>query len=433
MKHIYLFTIIIFFILSTKSTAIAQKLTFTSDEINELMQIKPLTPLVKPLICITDVPINIQNNKYLNSKAVEILEVPMILTAISLATIPFKDRFFNIRSTYAQNFHKSYDDYTQYLPAAVMLGVKAFGVEGRSSWGRMLTSDAFSIVTMIVLVNGIKYTAAVKRPDSGALNSYPSGHTATAFMTATMLHKEYGLVNKWYSIGAYSAATLTGITRVLNNRHWLSDVFFGAAIGIVSTELGYYFSDLIFKDKGLNQLDEKGFIWYGEEYCPSFISLYTAMSVLPGSFNGNDGTDINLKNSSRFGLEGAWYMNPNIGFGGQATVSTADVQTENNKMGMISGLVGSFFSYPISDRWRIGSKALIGADFIKQPMYEITNFKDYVATIATGISISYFTDRNFGFKIFADYRHHFEFVKGAGLNELNFGVSIELLFGRPKY
>ena len=46
-------------------------------------------------------------------------------------------------------------------------------------------------------------------------------------------------------------ATVTGVTRQLNNRHWMSDIMVGAGIGILATELGYFLADLIFKDKGL--------------------------------------------------------------------------------------------------------------------------------------------------------------------------------------
>ena len=70
-------------------------------------------------------------------------------------------------------------------------------------------------------------------------------------MAATMFHKEYGVRSPWYSIGAYTVATATSVSRLLNNRHWVSDVMVGAGIGILSTELGYYFADLIFGKKGL--------------------------------------------------------------------------------------------------------------------------------------------------------------------------------------
>lgn len=97
-----------------------------------------------------------------------------------------------LRNNWMPAFDYSYDDYLQYAPAGVMLGLKISGYEGRSEWGRMLVSDAFSAAIMAGTVNGMKYSIARMRPDGSRRNSFPSGHTATAFLTATMLHKEYG-------------------------------------------------------------------------------------------------------------------------------------------------------------------------------------------------------------------------------------------------
>ena len=46
------------------------------------------------------------------------------------------------------DFHYSVDDYLQYSPAAVLLGLKVAGYESRTSWGRMAVSDAFSVAVM---------------------------------------------------------------------------------------------------------------------------------------------------------------------------------------------------------------------------------------------------------------------------------------------
>ena len=91
------------------------------------------------------------------------------------------------------NFKTGIDDYTQYFGPALTVGLKLGGYEGRSDWGRLLASAAMSYGIMAGLVNGIKYTASEMRPDGSSANSWPSGHTATSFVGATMLHKEYGL------------------------------------------------------------------------------------------------------------------------------------------------------------------------------------------------------------------------------------------------
>ena len=126
---------------------------------------------------------------------------------------------WQLRNTAIPDFRYHYDDYLQYAPAAVMVGMKACGYKSRSSWGRMLVSDAFSAAIMAGAVNGIKYSVGRLRPDGSRYNSFPSGHTATAFMTASMLHKEYGWRSPWFSIGGYTAAAVTGVSRICNNRH----------------------------------------------------------------------------------------------------------------------------------------------------------------------------------------------------------------------
>lgn len=110
------------------------------------------------------------------------------------------------------------------------------------------------ILTQLV-VNSLKLACGVLRPDESNFFSFPSGHTATAFMTATLLYKEYGFKSVWVGIVAYAAAIITGMTRILNNRHWMIDVIVGAALGILLTEMAYRMVKIIFKDRGLINTD----------------------------------------------------------------------------------------------------------------------------------------------------------------------------------
>jgi membrane-associated phospholipid phosphatase len=68
-------------------------------------------------------------------------------------------------------------------------------------------------------------------PFSGNV-SFPSGHTAMAFALAASVSNEVRFLPA--QIGLYSAATLTGWSRINDNKHWLSDVLGGAAVGITS-------------------------------------------------------------------------------------------------------------------------------------------------------------------------------------------------------
>jgi membrane-associated phospholipid phosphatase len=235
------------------------------------------------------------------------------------------------------DFKTGIDDYTQFFGPVMTVGLKLGGVEGRSDWPRLLASAAMSYGIMAGLVNGIKYTAKEMRPDGSTANSWPSGHTATSFVGATLLHKEYGLTRSpWYSVAGYGVATATGVMRVLNNRHWVSDVMSGAGIGILSTELGYAIGDLLFKGKGLLRNDMQM-----DFENPSFFSI--SMGVGLGGknidFSLNDLQNKEKYNTDLYDLEddgnseriefraatvvdaeGAYFFNKYVGVGGRFRV-----------------------------------------------------------------------------------------------------------------
>jgi membrane-associated phospholipid phosphatase len=98
----------------------------------------------------------------------------------------------------------------------------------------LLQSEAL----MIAMVYPMKRIINAERPDGG-YHSFPSGHTAQAFVAATFLHKEYGHKSPWYSVAGYTMASAVGMCRMISNRHWASDVLVGAGIGVLSTNLVY--------------------------------------------------------------------------------------------------------------------------------------------------------------------------------------------------
>lgn len=143
------------------------------------------------------------------------------------------------RNTTIPQFSTKVDNFSQFAPVAVMYSMKLAGIEGRgSSWTQVNVSSAASMAIMLATTTAMKYTISEMRPDGSTANSFPSGHTANAFMCATLLHKEYGRDYPWLSAGGYAVAALTGASRIANNRHWLGDVLCGAALGILSAELG---------------------------------------------------------------------------------------------------------------------------------------------------------------------------------------------------
>jgi membrane-associated phospholipid phosphatase len=84
------------------------------------------------------------------------------------------------------------------------------------------------IVTQ-AMTAAIKLSVGRTRPD-GTQYSFPSGHSSVTFATATVLQRNLG----WkVGVPAYGLATFVAASRVQDKRHFLSDVTFGAALGIV--------------------------------------------------------------------------------------------------------------------------------------------------------------------------------------------------------
>jgi len=135
------------------------------------------------------------------------------------------------------------DDYARFAPIAVVFTLKACGMEGSSSWKRLVVNTAASYALTCGAGYGLKLTIHERRPDGTDNRSFPSGHTIAAFTGAHILHKEYGKVSPWISVAGYGVATAVAVDRVCRNRHHWYDVAAGAAIGIAGTELGYYLGD----------------------------------------------------------------------------------------------------------------------------------------------------------------------------------------------
>lgn len=195
-------------------------------------------------------------------------------------------------------------NFTQYSPAAIMYALKLCGVEGRSDWPRMITADIFAELIQSGTVTLLKHTVRRERPDGNARNSFPSGHTATAFMCATLLHKEYGeTVSPWISVAGYGLAVTTGLCRIEANRHFCSDVLAGAAIGIFSAELAYDMNTAIFGERGLKRAivspcQEEKTVWQ--------FSLTSDFSLWSDSF-----TDCDIWPACSFGVKAAympWFL-----------------------------------------------------------------------------------------------------------------------------
>jgi membrane-associated phospholipid phosphatase len=147
----------------------------------------------------------------------------------------------------AMNIFRGYGEVKYIAPASavVYLGGLAAGSEPVRRVGKELLQ---SLVYSGIVTTTLKAIIGRSRPEmnNGAFSyapftfeeshySLPSGHTTIAFAVSSVLAAE--IDNTYASIGLYTLASLTGFSRMYNDKHWLSDVFLGAAIG---ASTGYF-------------------------------------------------------------------------------------------------------------------------------------------------------------------------------------------------
>ena len=299
-----------------------------------------------------------------------------------------------------------WDDILQYSPAAVMLGMKAFGYQSRTNWAGMLVSDAFSVGIMAGVVNSLKYSVRRLRPDGSRYNSFPSGHTATSFMTATMLHKEYGWRSPWFSIGAYTVATATGISRLLNNRHWMSDVVAGAAIGIGSVHLGYFITDKIFKDKHLYDGYEKPVLAYDSRQKHYVAELLFGRRFIIGGEGRKDMGELPQR-GSLVGLQTDIPVIAGVGVTARASASSL-TYIDSSTSDMLSATAGGYWNFHFAKILEFQTRIGLGYAWLCKASDDFeTSFPatDHIGGIdlTAGVGLSLITDNNFKIKAFADF------------------------------
>jgi hypothetical protein len=171
------------------------------------------------------------------------------------------------------------DDFSQYAPAASVYALNAFGVKGKNTMRDRSVIFVTSYAIMATTVLGLKSIVHEERPDGSSNNSFPSGHTATAFAGAEFLWQEYKDKSIWYGIAGYAVATGTGLFRIYNNRHWLTDVTAGAGIGILSTKIAYwmnpYITKKLFKSSSENKSTSMIMPFYnGQQYGLGFVKAF---------------------------------------------------------------------------------------------------------------------------------------------------------------
>ncbi|NII83223.1 phosphatase PAP2 family protein [Pedobacter sp. SG908] len=301
----------------------------------------------------------VNSNGFLKNRLSGNTIVPAILLAGSLSSWHARGAFQQLRNQYLPTFNKKFDDYLQYAPALTVLSLKLSGVKGRYETKRTFVSYAFSALIMAGITNALKYSTKVERPDGSSRNSFPSGHTANAFMNATFLHQQYGDQYWLLSAGGYTSAVLTGAGRQFNNRHWISDVLAGAAIGIASAELGHYLAGKLFKNGSAlsplsnngSGLDKNGYLGIRMDYRMPLNANNENIYVGPGS---------------GMSIDAGWLVNKYLGIGAEAGLFAHPVffelSDQHDKVTATGRYLraGPFFRQELGSDWTLNSRLMFG-------------------------------------------------------------------------
>ena len=189
------------------------------------------------------------------------LIIPSVLMTYGLVGLESDGlKFFNleIKEEVNENIDKklTIDDISQYAPSLTVYALNNLGIQGKNNLRDRSIILGTSYAMVLGSVYGLKKWTKVERPDHSGFNSFPSGHTATAFAGAEFLWQEYKDVSIWYGVSGYIVAVGTGVFRIYNDKHWLTDVAMGAGLGILSTKVAYwvypYLNKHVFGSKASN-------------------------------------------------------------------------------------------------------------------------------------------------------------------------------------
>ena len=170
--------------------------------------------------------------------------VPAVLIGYGISTInghgfySSYDARRDINRAFGPGRHTRADDFLQFAPYFELGGVLLAGVESHNDRLNLGLVILKSEAIMLASVYAVKVLTQIERPDGGP-TAFPSGHTAQAFLAASIVHTELRDRSQWYGVGAYAIATSVGVLRMVNDRHWQSDVVAGAGFGILSAHLAY--------------------------------------------------------------------------------------------------------------------------------------------------------------------------------------------------
>ena len=315
-----------------------------------------------------------------------------------------------------------------FSPLAVTWGLRASGLESRSKMPRMVLSNAMALGLTFGLTSGLKSVVDVGRPDMSDNHSMPSRHAAFAFASATILHREYGHLSPWVSVGGYATATATQYLRMRHRSHWLSDLFVGAGIGTVSTNFAYFLADHLLPSGSFNRprvtmADFNRTIAYNT--CPSGVSLVAGTEW---------GRESKVTTSGMFtaGVEYSQFVDSHVALETMFSLSTAYYKPADSPEPPLSAStltlahldMGLKYSYLLDPSVRFAVRGYAGGRYMNR--LDGLSSDQLRPEVGVGMSFDYMQRERYAMGVACDYNHAFaSWFRGRWMIKMIWKVLIE--------
>ena len=183
--------------------------------------------IIVSIVCLHGQTISLNNIENGLLTTLKSKNIQVILTSGSALTF-FASKFDNTLATYTKDKNLLPSPLSQVGDFwGILSPLAVWAIMSKSNMNKDYVSNAFA--ANILSTYAIKSLSQRQRPDGSNNYSFPSGHTSNSFLAAELINQIEGIP---LSVPFYLLSINTALSRINDKKHFLSDVVFGAAIGI---------------------------------------------------------------------------------------------------------------------------------------------------------------------------------------------------------
>lgn len=415
-----------FFFLSGIRGAVAG----TQASLQEMVDTLPLTFRLGANLPLKAVPSNSLYHRLRDDVDCASLPGTAFMVVRSALAIPMTSHHLSLLPG-AEEHYTVFEDYGRLAPGALLYGMKICGVESASPWGEMLTAHALSGAITIGATYLLKNTLNEVRPHRTNRESFSSGHSAIAFMMATMLDKEYGALSPVFKYGGYAVATGVSYSLYRRKMHWTNDVIGGAAIGYLSTQLGYALKNQLFG----RPYEERRRFPYVYAVDALRVSVNTGMVCTYGTQTFRDNDLYSLGTGYNLAVEVRKEWGTRVGLGGEVSYKTLPYringEVQENTLKGLYGTLKPCVIFPFDRHVSMELSGRLGVNrFYKSSVDDGHAIGGTTAChYGGGIALKWAPDFRKSYGIVIDYTNEGSYTEGSSrFHTLSIGAGISLTF-----